>query len=147
MSTQIDLDGPPAQVYARVVALDEDAFDELMATQDTRDKVIDALVVHLASSLRPDHAEGVDAVLHVKLWDRPGGGYDHRELVIRDGACTVSETPAEEPTLTLKIRPSDLRKVVTGATGPKRLALRGKLRAIGDIGFGMRLTELFDFSA
>lgn len=147
MSTQIDLDGPPAVVYATVVGLDEHAFDELMATQESRDKVIDALVTHLASSLRPDKAADVDAVLHVKLWDRPGGGYDHRELVIRDGACTVSEVPHEEPTLTLKIRPSDLRKVVTGATGPKRLAFRGRLRAIGDLGLGMRLTELFDFSA
>jgi len=144
MSTQIDLDGPAADVYATVVGLDEDAFDELMARQDTRDKVIDALVTHLASCLRPEKAEGVDAVLHVKLWDRPGGGYDHRELVIRDGACTVSQTPGEKPTLTLKVRPSDLRKVVAGTAGPKRLALRGRLRAIGDIGFGLRLTELFD---
>jgi putative sterol carrier protein len=147
MSTDIDLDGPAADVYATVVRLDDDTFDELMAAQDTRDKVIDALVDHLASRLRPEKAEGVDAVLHVKLWDRPAGGYDHRELVIRDGACTVSASPEEKPTLTLKIRPSDLRKVVNGSAGPKRLALRGKLRAIGDIGFGMRLTELFDLSS
>ena len=39
----------------------------------------------------------VDAVIHVKLWDRPGGGYDHRELVI-------GTAPAPPPT-----RPSTSR--------------------------------------
>jgi putative sterol carrier protein len=132
--------------FADVLALDDKAFDALMGEQASRDEVIDAMVGELAGRLRPDKAEGVDAVLHVKLWDRPGGGYDHREIVIRDGSCTVSEEPHEEPTLTLKIRPADLRKVVTGKANTKMLAIRGKLRAIGDLGFAMRLTDLFDFS-
>jgi putative sterol carrier protein len=132
--------------YAEVLTLDDKAFDKLMAEQSSRDEVIDAMVAYFASRLRPDKAEGVDAVLHVKLWDRPGGGYDHREIVIRDGACSVSETPHEDPTLTLKIRPGDLRKVVNGKANVKMLAIRGKLRAIGDLGFAMRLTDLFDLS-
>ncbi|MCB0864567.1 MAG: SCP2 sterol-binding domain-containing protein, partial [Solirubrobacterales bacterium] len=90
---------------------------------------------------------GLDEVIHVKLWDRPGGGYDHRELVIRDGACTASAEPSEEPDLTLKVRPEDLRKIVTGEAGTKRLAFRGRLRAIGDIRLGMRLTDIFDLSS
>jgi len=130
--------------YTDVLALDDEAFDALMAEQASRDEVIDAMVTFLASRLRPDKAAGVDAVLHVKLWDRPGGGYDHREIVIRDGACTMSDAPHEEPTLTLKIRPSDLRKVVSGKASTKILALRGRLRAIGDLGLALRLTELFD---
>jgi putative sterol carrier protein len=132
--------------YTEVLGLDDNAFDALMAERSSRDEVIDAMVEHFASRLRPDKAEGVDAVLHIKLWDRPGGGYDHREIVIRDGACTLSESPSEEPTLTLKIRPGDLRKVVAGKANVKMLALRGKLRAIGDLGFAMRLTDLFDLS-
>ncbi len=118
-----------------------------MSQRDSRDRIIDVLVDHMASRLRPEAAKDLDAVLHVKLWDRPGGGYDHRELIIRDGACHVSPEPGEDARLTLKIRPEDLRKVIAGSAGPKRLALRGRLRAIGDLGLGLRLTELFDLSA
>jgi putative sterol carrier protein len=143
----IDLDADPSAVYREVVALDDRGFNALMDEQDSRDKVIDALVVHFASRLRPEKAKGVDAVIHIKLWDRPGGGYDHRELVIEDGTCRASATPSHDPRLTLKIRPEDLRAIVTGTAGPKRLAFRGRLRAIGDIAFGMKLTDVFDLSS
>lgn len=139
----IDIDASAAEVYAAIAALDDDAFDALMADPVTRDRVIDSLVVHLSGQFRPEKAGDLDAVIHVKLWDRPGGGYDHRELVIADGACSISATPEHDPRLTLKVRPSDLRAIVSGATGPRRLALRGRLRVIGDVGLGMRLTELF----
>jgi putative sterol carrier protein len=52
--------------------------------------------------------------------------------------------PSREPDLTLKIRPSDLRAIVAGKAGPRRLALRGRLRVLGDLKLGMRLSELFD---
>jgi putative sterol carrier protein len=140
----LDLEGTPEEIFDRIVELDEDDFDEVMAEPESRDRVIDAMVAHMAERLRPEAAGDLDAVIHVKLWDRPGGGYDHRELVIRDGRCEAHEEPVEEPDLTLKVRPSDLRKIVTGEAGPKRLAFRGRLRALGDIRLGMRLTDLFD---
>ena len=143
----IDLDAEPGAVFEAIKQLDDDEFSELMAEPASRDRVIDALIDHLASCLRPDRAEGLDKVIQVKLWDRPGGGYDHRELIIRDGTCTATDEPAEDPDLTLKVRPEDLRRIVTGEAGPKRLAFRGRLRAIGDIHLGMRLTELFDLSS
>jgi putative sterol carrier protein len=139
----IDLDASPAELYAAITSLDDDAFDALMDDPVSRDRVIDTLVTHLSGQFRPEKAGDLEAVIHVKLWDRPGGGYDHRELVIAGGTCTVSETPEREPRLTLKVRPSDLRRIVTGDAGPRRLALRGRLRVIGDLGLGMRLTELF----
>ncbi|MCW2957264.1 MAG: acyl-CoA synthase [Solirubrobacterales bacterium] len=144
----IDLNAEPSAVYREVVALDDGGFKELMAEQASRDKVIDALVEHFAGRVRPEKTQGMDAVLHIKLWDRPGGGYDHRELVIHDGTCTASAVPLhEDAKITLKVRPEDLRAIVTGKAGPKRLALRGKLRVLGDLGFAMKLTELFDLSA
>lgn len=138
----IDLTGSPARVYARVTKLDDDEFAALMDDQETRDAIIDVLVEHMASLYRG--GDDVDAVIHVKLWDKPDGGYDHRELVLKDGRCTASATPEHEPRLTLKVRPTDLRKIVTGDAGPRRLALQGRLRVLGDLRFGMRLTELFD---
>lgn len=140
----VDPQETPEEIYAGIVDLDEEQFEELMADAPSRDRVIDALLEHMAANLRPEVAGDLDAVIHIKLWDRPGGGYDHHELVIRDGACEARMEPREEPDLTLKVRPGDLRKIVTGETGPKRLAFRNRLRAIGDIRLGMRLTELFD---
>ena len=142
----VDVSGSPEEVYATTLEVGEEDFDDLMAEPESRERVIDALVARMAGSLRPEKAGDLDAVIHVKLWDRPGGGYDHRELIIRDGSCRATAAPAEEPDLTLKVRPGDLRRIVTGEAGPKRLAFRGRLRVIGDIGLAMRLTELFDLS-
>ncbi len=140
----VDLEGTPEEIYEGIGDLEEDEFEELMAEPASRDRVIDALLEHMADRLRPDAAGDLDAVIHIKLWDRPGGGYDHHELVVRDGRCEARMEPQDDPDLTLKVRPGDLRKIVTGETGPKRLAFKGRLRAIGDIRLGMRLTDLFD---
>ena len=137
----IDLSGTPQDVFKQIEALDKDEFEGLMQDTETRDPIIDALVDHFATQYRGD--PDVDAVLHVKLWDRPGGGYDHREIVIADGKATPSPSPDREPRLTLKVRPVDLRAIVTGETGPRRLAMRGKLRVLGDLGFGMKLGDYF----
>ena len=133
-----------SDVYTQVAAMDRDDFEALMADSAERERVIDALVEHFAGAFNPEAAGDLDAVIHIKLWDAPGGGYDHRELVIRDGACTPSSEPVEEPRLTLKVRPADLRDIVTGEAGPRRLALKGRLRVVGDLGLAMRLTSLFD---
>jgi putative sterol carrier protein len=134
----------PAEVYEAISSMDEDEFDDLMEDTASREKIISALVEHMASLFRPEKAGDLEAVIHIKLWDRPGGGYDHFELRIADGECALHE-PNDDPDLTLKVRPSDLRKLVTGETGARRLALKGRLRAIGDLGLGMKLPDLFAF--
>ena len=140
--SRLDLSGTPAQVYRRVAALDEDDFAASMEKPGTREPIIDALVSHFAATYRGD--EDLEAVIHVKLWDRPGGGYDERELVLAGGTCTASSTLEHDPRLTLKVRPTDLRRIVTGDAGPRRLALQGRLRVLGDLRFGMKLQDLFE---
>ena len=137
--------GDPAAVYEAVIAMDEDEFASVMDDPGSRSIVIDSLVEHMATLFRPERAGDLEAVIHIKLWDRPGGGYDHAELVIAGGACRASDTPDREPDLTLKIRPLDLRKLVTGETGPRRLVLRRRMTVLGDIGLGTKLPGLFQF--
>ena len=142
----IDLEqADPAEVFEAIKRMDADEFDLLMADPGRRPRVIAALVDHMATLFRADRAGDTDAVIHIKLWDRPGGGYDHFELVIADGACTISDSPEHEPRLTLKIRPGDLRRLVTGETGPRRLAFKRRLTVLGDLAFGAKLPELFNF--
>jgi putative sterol carrier protein len=136
---------PPAEVYEAVASMDGEQFEELMQDPETRERVIEAMIEHMVALFRPEKAEGVDAVIHIKLWDKPGGGYEHFEMVIAEGECKLKDRPRDEPDLTLKVRPTDLRKLVTGETGARRLALKGRLRAIGDIGLGLKLPDLFAF--
>jgi putative sterol carrier protein len=134
-----------AELYKSIASMDEDQFEELMQDPTERARVIKAMVDHMVKLFRPEKAEGVEAAIHVKLWDKPGGGYDHFELLIADQKCVISEDPEREPDLTLKVRPTDLRKLITGETGARRLALKGRLRVLGDLGLGMKLPELFAF--
>lgn len=134
----------PMEIYAAVAAMEDEEFERLMGDPPRRDLVIGALVDHMVGIFRPEKAGDLDASIHIKLWDRPGGGYDHYEMRIAGGTCELVE-PDGEPDLTLKIRPTDLRKLITGETGARRLALKGRLRVIGDLSLGMRLPDLFAF--
>lgn len=143
---QIDLAGTsPTEIYEAIATMEHDEFAAVMDDPASRERVIDALADHMAGLFRPDKAGDTEATIHVKLWDKPGGGYDHFELRIADGSCCVAPEPAHDPDLTIKVRPTDLRDLITGKTGAKRLAFRGRLRAIGDIRLGMRLPDLFAF--
>ena len=144
---EIDLESSdPAAIYAAVANADERAFTELMDDPASRERVVEAMVSHMAELFRPEQAGDLEAVIHIKLWDRPGGGYDHYELSIAAGACSMSAPPtSEDPDLTIKVRPGDLRDLVTGDAKAQWLALKGRLRVLGDLRLGMRLPDLFDF--
>lgn len=145
MAERLDLEkATPTEIYNGISEMDEDEFEGLMDDGRSRELIIGALLDHMSTLLRPDEAEGLDKTIHFKLWDRPGGGYDHFEMVIVDQSCSISTEPERDADLTIKIRPTDLRKLITGETGPKRLALRRRFTALGDIKLGMRLPELFD---
>jgi putative sterol carrier protein len=135
----------PMEIYAAVAAMEDEEFERLMEDSPRRKLVIGALIDHMVGIFRPEKAGDLEASIHIKLWDRPGGGYDHYEMRIADGACKLVDDPDGEPDLTLKVRPTDLRKMITGETGARRLALKGRLRVIGDLGLGMRLPDLFEF--
>ncbi|HYH61146.1 MAG TPA: SCP2 sterol-binding domain-containing protein [Solirubrobacterales bacterium] len=135
----------PPEIYEAVKAMDSDEFDRLMEEPESRDLITRALVDHMAGLFRPDKARDLEAVVHVKLWDKPGGGYDHFEMRIENGTCVISDEPGDNARMTLKIRPSDLRAMLAGETGPRRLAMRRKLTVLGDLKLGARLPDLFAF--
>ncbi len=135
----------PPEIYDAVKAVDSDEFDRLMEEPRSRDLITRALVEHMAGLFRPEKAGDLKAVIHVKLWDKPGGGYDHFEMRIGNGKCMISDEPGDDAQMTLKIRPSDLRAMLAGETGPRRLAMRRKLTVLGDLKLGARLPDLFAF--
>ena len=135
----------PSEIYEAVKEMDSDEFDGLMEDPESRDLITRALVGHMAGLFRPEKAGDLEALIHIKLWDRPGGGYDHFEMRIANGTCEISDEPGNDAQMTLKIRPKDLRAMLAGETGPRRLAMRRKLTVLGDLKLGARLPDLFAF--
>jgi putative sterol carrier protein len=133
----------PGEVARLVRTVPDDDLTALMQSE-LRPQVLDAIFARMEEHFRADKAGGLDAVLHWKIFDRPGGGYDHYEVVVSGGRCLVNPVPTRDPDLTLKARPADFLKLVTGNASPTRMALRGRLRVQGDLALATRLGGLFE---
>lgn len=92
----IDTEGVDAEEFARAVRETPDA--ELGALFDGPDRttILDAIFGRFAAHLRRDRARDGKIVIHWKVYDRPGGGYDHYELVVDEGAAlfTIHRGPS-----------------------------------------------------
>ena len=133
----------PKQLYEQVQAMDDGEFEALMDDPECTRAGARGDHRRARRPLPAGEGEGGRGSHSHQALDAPGGGYDHYELVIADQQCRLTTPPTDEPDLTLKVRPTDLRKLINGDTGPKRLAFQGRLRAIGDLGLGMKLPDLF----
>jgi putative sterol carrier protein len=97
----------------------------------------------MAEHVKPERLKGQDAVIHFKILDRPDGGYDHFEVILRDGACTVSDAPTEEAKVTIKVPPVEFLKLITNQASGPALFMTGKLKLEGDIMFAAQITSFF----
>src|SRR5437588_4204773 len=134
---------PSADQLAAMVA---NASDEQIAegmASEARPMILGEIFRRMAEHLEPNRAAGVDAVVHWKILDRPDGGYDHYEIVIRDGKCSLSEVPGEQARVTLRVKPVEFMRLVTGSTSGPELFIRGKLRIEGDLMFAARIAGMF----
>jgi putative sterol carrier protein len=111
---------------------------------DQRGKALDAIFARMPTLFRPDRAGSTNAVIHWNIGDRPDGGVDTYELVIADGACTLSPEPANDPKLSLTVGAVDFLKIVSGNGNPVMLFMTGKLKAKGDLGLAANIANLFD---
>jgi putative sterol carrier protein len=93
---------------------------------------------------RADRAGKTDVVIHWNVSGAPDGGVDGYELVIADGACTLSPKPEHEPKLAITVGPVDFIKVVSGNGNPMMMFMTGKLKAKGDLGVAANIANLFD---
>jgi putative sterol carrier protein len=110
---------------------------------EARGLVLGEIFNRMGEHLRPEAAKGVDAVVHWKILDRPDGGYDHYELVIKDGKATVTDHPEHEPRVTFSVGAVDFLKLVTGNANGPILFTTGKLKINGDLPFAAQIAGLF----
>jgi putative sterol carrier protein len=132
------------QLAAMVGRVSDDELAEGMSDPEGRKRVLDEIFKRMADHVEPGQIEGVDAVVHFRITDSPGGGDDVYEVVIKDGAVTVSEEPtAENPKVTISAAPVPFLKLVTGHQSGPVLFMTGKLKLEGDVMFASRLTSFF----
>ena len=131
-----------AQLVQIVAGATDQQLDELMASEARKD-IVEDIFRRMAEHVYPDRARDVNAVVHWKIYDRPEGGYDHYEVVLEGGTCTVSESPSREAAITLKLKPADFLKLVSGNASGPTMFMTGKLKLEGDVMLASRLTSMF----
>jgi putative sterol carrier protein len=131
-----------AQLVQIVAGATDQQLEELMASEARKD-IVDDIFRRMAEHVDPDRARDVNAVVHWKIYDRPDGGYDHYEVVLEGGTCTVSESPSREAAITLKLKPADFLKLVSGNASGPTMFMTGKLKLEGDVMLASRLTSMF----
>jgi putative sterol carrier protein len=130
------------QLVQIVAGATDQQLEELMASEARRE-ILDDIFRRMAEHVDPDRARDVTTVLHWKIYDRPEGGYDHYEVVLESGTCTVSESPSREPAVTLKLKPVNFLKLVSGNASGPTMFMTGKLKLEGDVMLASRLTSMF----
>ena len=143
MTEQADTMAVDPQQFAAQLASTPD--DQLAAgmNSESRGMVLDEIFKRMGDYLKPETAQGVDAVVHWKILDRPDGGYDHYELVIKGGKATVTNQPEHEPRVTFSVGPVDFLKLVTGNANGPILFTTGKLKISGDLVFAAQIAGMF----
>src|SRR3982751_3150753 len=106
------------QQFAQLVKSTPDAQLKAGMQGEHRTAVLDEIFARMPGLFRPDRAGSTNAVIHWNVGDRPDGGVDTYELVIADGACTLSPKPEHEPKLALTLGAVDFLKVVSGNGNP-----------------------------
>jgi putative sterol carrier protein len=129
--------------FAQLVKSASDAQIAEVMSSDARPKVLNEIFKRMPTLFRPERAGNTNAVIHWSITGAPDGGTDTYELVIADGACTLSETPSHEPKLALTVGPVDFLKVVSGNGNPVMMFMTGKLKAKGDLSLASNIANLF----
>ncbi|MDT4989134.1 MAG: hypothetical protein QOI74_3228 [Micromonosporaceae bacterium] len=132
------------KAFAQIVKSTPDAQIAELLSAEKRKPALDAIFGKFPSLFRPDRAGSTEAVIHWNISGAPDGGVDTYELVIADGACTLSPKPEHEPKLAITVGPVDFIKVVSGNGNPMMMFMTGKLKAKGDLGLAANIANLFD---
>jgi putative sterol carrier protein len=131
------------QLAALVAGASDEDLAKGMANEANRGAVLDEIFRRMAEHVDPEKASGVAAVVHWKILDRPGGGEDLYEIVLKDGACEVSDSPGSEPRVTFIVKPVEFLKLVSGAVAGPQLFMSGGLKIEGDLMFAAQMASLF----
>ena len=131
------------ELVAYTGGLSDDALAELMGGPD-RSTLLDEYFGRIARQAIPEKIKGQDAVVHFHITERPDGGVDHYEMVVRDGACAISKHVVESAKVTVTLDGVRFIKLISGKADPTKWFLTRKLKISGDMIFGGKVMSWFD---
>jgi hypothetical protein len=112
---------------------------------ESRETILREVFSRYPGQFRPDRAGSLTAVIHWNITGRDDGGVDTFELVIADGACTLSPSPQHtDPKLAITVSGPDLLNLIGGRSNPMMMFMTGKLKAKGDLGLAANLEKIFE---
>jgi putative sterol carrier protein len=141
---QVDFSSVDPEQIAGVISqvTDEQLREGLAGPQ--REAILAEVFRRMEEHFKPESAQGVDAVVHWKITGRPDGGYDHWEIVVRDGKCAATNKPQhDEARATLTLDAVDFMRLVTGNVAGPMMFMSGKLKIEGDLMFTAQVQSMF----
>lgn len=133
-----------ADLAAMAGRVSDEELAAAMADAPTREKILGEIFGRMADHTDPAQIKDVDAVIHFRIGDKPGGGEDIFEAVFKDGTVSVNTEPTtDSPKLTVAAPPVPFLRLVTGQESGPVLFMKGKLKVEGDLMFASRLTSFF----
>ena len=133
----------PKQFAGMVKNASDDQLAAIMSSPQ-RKVILDTIFARFPELFRADRAGSTNAIIHWSITGAPDGGADTYELVIANGACTLSPSADQDPKLAITVGPVDFLKVVSGVGNPMMMFMTGKLKAKGDLGLAANIANLFD---
>jgi putative sterol carrier protein len=131
----------PEQFATLISNATDEQLNEGLATN--RDTILTEIFRRMPERFDATRAADVDTVIEWRISERPDGGHDAFQIVIRGGTCTLAEGAPEEPRVIYEIRPLDFLKLISGnASGPE-LFLVGRLKISGDLFLAARVQSWF----
>ncbi|MBL7493863.1 SCP2 sterol-binding domain-containing protein [Frankia sp. AgB1.9] len=131
------------ELVAYTGGLSDAALTEVMSGPE-RTTLLDEYFGRIARQAIPEKIKGQDAVVHFHITERPDGGVDYYEMVVRDGACTISKQVVESAKVTVTLDGVRFVKLISGKADPTKWFLTRKLKISGDMIFGGKVMSWFD---
>jgi hypothetical protein len=135
----------PEDLPRLIASISDEQLEQVM-TGPLRRTVLDEIFNRMPGMIDPDAIADTEAVVHFHLLDRPdehGGGHDEYEVVLENGAATLSEEPSREATVTIKATPLDFFKLAAGRASGPTMFMTGRLKLEGDLMLATRLASFF----
>ena len=133
----------PAQFVKAVAETPEDQLAAGMADERVRALVLDGIFSQMAEHCDTEKAAGTDVVIEWRIVEKPGGGEDRYQALIRGGECSVEKDGGHAPRVTFTLKPADFLKLVTGNLAGPMAFMTGKLKIDGDLMFAASVQSLF----
>ena len=102
---------------------------------------VNAVFEKMPHAFNADAAHGVDAVFQFEITGDGGGNWN---VVVQDGACTVSEGIHEAPSVTLSMAADTWLGMINKEINGMEAFMTGKLKAEGNIMLAQSIEQLFE---